>query len=427
MKTAFINGIILNGKGDMTPEEGKIIFEENGKIVSIEDASKADTSNCKIIDLKGKYILPGLINLHVHLPGSGKPSKIPLNLVLICKIITSCSLGRKIGCSMVAKSAKTALMAGITTVRSVGGIADHDALVRDDIKKGKLIGPRILPANCAISVPGGHMAGSFAYIAHSKEEAVSLVDKIAEGNPALIKLMITGGVLDSDELGEPGALRMPPEYVKAVCDRAHEKGYKVAAHVEGHEGLVAALENGVDSIEHGAKPDDKIIELFKKNNACQVLTLTPALPYVLKLSGVMNLTEVSSANSKVVVDGMVELAKRCLEEGIMVGLGTDSSCSYATHYDFWRELCYFVKYCGVSNKYALHTATLINAKIAGIDDITGSIEEGKYADMIAVDSNPLEDLSALRNVSMVVFEGKVYDNPEVEKFEEVEKILDSMM
>ncbi len=424
-KTAYINCVILDGTKDMVPVTGKVIIVDDTRIAAIEDAHGADLSGCEIVDLGGKFILPGLINLHVHLPGSGKPSKKPMNLERICKLITSCELGNKIGCAMVAGNAKNALMAGVTTVRSVGSISNYDSRVRDDIAKGKRVGPRILPANCAISVPGGHMAGTFAYPATSAEEAASLVDTIAKDKPALIKLMITGGIMDSDEVGEPGALRMPEDYIKAACDRAHELGYKVAAHCEGQAGVRAALKNGVDTIEHGAKPDAEIIDLMKKTGACQVLTLSPAIPYVKRLPGLFNLSEAAVTNSITVVDGMVQMAKTCLAEGITVGLGTDSACSYSTQYDMWRELVYYVKYCDVTPAFALHTATQINAGIAGIGDITGTIEVGKSADMIVVDEDPTKNLQTLRNVRKVIMEGRLIDSPTVKKYEETETVLDS--
>jgi len=122
------------------------------------------------------------------------------------------------------------------------------------------------------------MAGSLAYEAHSAEEAKDLVTKIASGKPDLIKLMITGGVLDATVKGEPGALKMPPEYVKAACDEAHRLGYKVAAHVESPEGVRVALENGVDFIEHGAEMSDEHLKLYKEHSAAQICTLSPAVP-----------------------------------------------------------------------------------------------------------------------------------------------------
>ena len=122
------------------------------------------------------------------------------------------------------------------------------------------------------------MAGSVAIAAHNNEEALALVDKAKSQNVDLIKLMITGGVLDAKEKGVPGELKMPPEMVKAVCDKAHQLGYKVAAHVESSEGVRVALENGVDSIEHGAKLDDEMIALFKEKKAFLLTTISPTLP-----------------------------------------------------------------------------------------------------------------------------------------------------
>jgi len=423
MKTKFINGIILDGTKDMQPIKDMAIICEDKKIISIIPTDE-NVEDCRIVDLKGQYILPGLINLHVHLAGTGKPTKKKLNLELICKAITSCSLGKKIGCSIIEKNTRNALMAGITTVRSVGGISNLDSMVRDRINSGKIMGPHILTSNCAIATVGGHMAGSFARAIENADEAVELVDTTAKDNPDLIKLMITGGVLDCGIDNEPGTLKMSQDIIDAVCKRAHELGYPVAAHCEGTEGVRSALIGGVDTIEHGAMPTDEIIALFTEKNASQILTISPALPYKLNLPGVMNITDLAVRNSGIVVDGMIELAKRNLEAGNAVGLGTDASCSYVTHYDFWRELVYFVKNCGVSNSFALHTATLVNARIANIDNKTGSIEAGKCADMIVVKNNPLDDLSALRDVSMVVIDGEIIDNPKVIKYPEVEQVLD---
>ena len=120
----------------------------------------------------------------------------------------------------------------------------------------------------------------------------------------------------------------------------------------------------------------------------------------------------------------MECAKACLANGIPVGLGTDTGCPYITHYDMWRELNYFHKYCGVSNAFALYTATKRNAQLAGVGDITGSIEAGKSADFIVTKENPLENLAALRNIDMVVFRGEITDKPGVKKMPEVEAQLD---
>ena len=132
-------------------------------------------------------------------------------------------------------------------------------------------------------------------------------------------------------------------------------------------------------------------------------------------------------NGEVVFKGIVDCAKACLANGIPVGLGTDTGCPYITHYDMWREVNYFAKYCGVSNGYALYTATLRNAQLAGVGDKTGSIENGKSADMIVTKENPLENLQALRGISMVCVRGRLIRSPKVKKMPEVERQLDKFL
>jgi len=376
------------------------------------------------IDLNGQYIIPGLVNLHVHLPASGKPAKIQKDPKKLVRLITSNSLFNRIGLHICEGYAKTELFSGVTTIRTVGGIADYDTKVRDAINAGRIIGPRILASNMAVSVPGGHMAGSLAYEAKSAQEAADLVDRIAKDKPDLIKLMITGGVMDAEVVGEPGVLRMPAEYVKAACEKAHALGMKVAAHVESPAGVMTALENGVDSIEHGAKPTKEILRLFHKKKAFMVATLSPSIPYALFDRSISHATYEQNENGKIVFEGIIDMAKACLADGVPVGLGTDTGCPYTTHYDMWRELAYYVRYCGVTPMFALHTATLLNASLAGAGDITGSIEVGKQADLIVCRTNPLEDFSVLRELSMVIKDGTIYRDPKIRKMKNVERELD---
>ena len=423
---ALKNGIILDGTKDMQPQKNKTVYISGKNIVDIRpDADKLN--GFQTIDLNGQYVLPGLINMHVHLPANGKPKEKPSDPKKAVKLITSCGMMRKVGIKMCEGYAKTELLSGVTTIRTVGGVADFDTIIRDAAAAGKILAPRVLASNMAVSVPGGHMAGSLAYEAKSAEEAVMYVEKIAEEKPDLIKLMITGGVMDAEVVGEPGVLRMQPELVRAACERAHALGMKVAAHVESPEGVRVALENGVDSIEHGAKPTEEILQLMKDRGAFQISTISPALPYALFDCNISHATYEQQENGKVVFDGIVSMAKACLAAGIPVGLGTDTGCPYITHYDMWRELHYFVKYCGVTPAFALYSATLLNAQLAGIGDRTGSIEKGKSADLIVCKENPLQSFSALRTLSMVVKEGYRIENPIVKKMPEVERELDKFL
>lgn len=416
----------------MQVQEGQVILVENERITEILPAEEAGKRNLKAsgyeeIDLQGKYILPGLINMHVHLAGNGKPQKKQRDNEALVKKIMSNGLTKAIAYNMVCGFAKDELYSGVTTIRTVGGLGDFDTRLRDDIAAGKKPGPRILAANEGISVPGGHMAGSVAIAAGSIEEALQHLEIAKAQKVDLVKLMITGGVLDAKEKGVPGELKMAPEMVKAVCDKAHAMGYKVAAHVESPKGVKVALQNGVDSIEHGAKADEEMIALFKEHNAFLCTTLSPALPYALFDRSITNASEVEQFNGNVVFEGIIDCAKAAIANDIPVVLGNDVGCPWITQYDFWRELYYFHKYVGVSNTFALYTATCRGAEMAGIGDITGTLESGKCADMIVVEKNPLEDIRALRNVDMVVSQGKVLRSPKVKKKQIVETELDKFL
>lgn len=426
MNYAFINGKILDGTKDMKVQSGLYILVQDGIITDIVPGT-ADLQNYNIIDLQGNYILPGLINMHVHLAGNGKPQKKQRDNEKLVHTIMGSSLTRKIAYKMVSGFAKDELLSGVTTIRTVGGLGDFDTRLRDEIEAGTKTGPRILAANQGISVPGGHMAGSVAIAAETVDDALSQLAKSEEEKVDLIKLMITGGVMDAKEKGVPGELKMSPEMVRAVCQKAHEDGYLVAAHVESPEGVRVALENGVDSIEHGAKLSDDMIKLFKERGAFLCTTISPALPYALFDRSVTNATEVEQYNGNVVFEGIIACAKAALEHDIPVVLGNDVGCPWITQYDFWRELYYFHKYVGVSNAFAIYTATRRSAELAGIGHITGSIEKGKSADMLVISGNPLEDLRALRHPEMVITRGTILNHPKIRKRKQVETELDKFL
>ena len=426
MKYAFTNGKIINGTKDMTVQEGLDILVDNKKIVAIQPKGDIPTGY-KVINLNESYILPGLINMHVHLAGNGKPQKKQRDNEKLVNMIMSNPISKDVAYKLVSKYAKIELMSGVTTIRTVGGLVNFDTKLRDEINAGKKDGPRIIAANQGISVPHGHMAGSVAITAHSTQEALDYVEQAKKENVDLVKLMITGGVMDAKAKGVPGELKMDPEMVKAVCDKAHKLDYKVAAHVESTEGVLVALRNGVDSIEHGALPTDEMITLFKEKNAFLCTTISPAIPYALFDRSISHASEVEQYNGQLIFDGIIGCSKMAIANDIPVVLGNDVGCPWISQYDFWRELCYFHKYVGVSNSFALYTATLRAAQLAGVDKETGSLEVGKDADMIVTKENPLENLQALRHVDMVIARGKLYDKPSFRIKKNVEKELDKFL
>lgn len=208
MNYAFTNGKLLDGNRDMQVQTGLCILMKDGLISDIVPDT-ADVTGYRRVDLHGHYILPGLINMHVHLAGNGKPQKKQRDNEKLVKRIMSTRLTRTIAYKMVCGFANDELLGGVTTIRTVGGLGDFDTRLRDEITAGSRVGPRILASNQGISVPGGHMAGSVAVAAANIPEALAQLEKVWSEKVDLIKLMITGGVLDAKEKGVPGSALRP--------------------------------------------------------------------------------------------------------------------------------------------------------------------------------------------------------------------------
>ena len=432
MAYVFTHATVLDGTEGMEPRpDMTVVVDDGGRIDKVGPAATTvGPMGALEVDLAGAFLMPGLINAHVHLCGTGKPMSAGGAGDLIDKV-TGNPIGMWALRRMIRSHAQAQLASGVTTVRSVGdpGFADVD--VRDAVNAGKFPGPRLLTSGTGVTVPGGHGAGLFAHVAKSLEEAREIVRTCFAHNCDLVKLFITGGVFDAEVEGEPGVLRMPPDVARAAVEEAHQLGMPVAAHIESAEGVRVGLEAGVDTIEHGAALDEGLIALFKENGAGRASSLTctvsPALPFVELSPEKTKSTEVQKANGRIVYEGIVRAAQQALAAGIPVGLGTDSSCPYITHYDMWREVVYFERLVGASRQRALHTATLGNARILGLGDETGSVEEGKAADLIVTKENPLENLEALRDVGMVMARGRLDEHPRVKRIPELDAELDGFL
>lgn len=430
----FRDATVLDGTENMEPRIGQTVLVEDGRIAAVGPAAEVDAPiGARELDLGGAYLLPGLINMHVHLCGSGRPTSAGDAGALMKRLDNP--VGRDIVRGLLRKRAQQQLASGVTTVRGAGDPLYGDIAVRDEFNAGKHVGPRLIAPGTGVTVPGGHGAGLFAQIAESPEDAAELVREIAAHGADVIKLFVTGGVFDAEKVGEPGVLRMSEEVARAACEAAHRLGLSVMAHVESTEGVRVALRAGVDTIEHGAPMTPEIVDLYRGGAGTQLegrtpsvtCTISPALPFVKLPPEKTHSTEVQKANGDIVCEGIVQSARDALAAGIPVGLGTDSSCPYVTQYDMWREVAYFAKYVGVSNAFALHTATAVNARLLGLGDETGTVEVGKSADLIVVDANPLDDLSALRDVRHVMCRGAFVERPRVKHIAELDEELDWIM
>lgn len=262
MKTAFKHVHLFDGYEEHEIIETNVYIEDG----IIQAITHENLFGYHEIDCKGKYMCPGLINLHVHLFGSGKPSKILGGGSLQKKVIEFCKtpLGTKVLTKMIRNNMKNQLFSGVTTLRGVGDFFYSDVAFREAIKNKQEMGPRLLVSGPAITVPTGHGDGTFALTATKEQELQKLVEFNHQHDVDLIKICVTGGVMDAKVKGEPGEVKMNLSQTKAVCDTAHSLGYQVASHTESYDGLKIALEGGVDTIEHGAQMDKEIVQLFKK-------------------------------------------------------------------------------------------------------------------------------------------------------------------
>lgn len=435
---ALLNVTLLDGGEHMEARRGMAVVLRGDKIDWVGPAAAARVPAGAVEeDLGGAYLMPGLVNLHVHLCGSGKPVSAGDAGSIMKKLDNP--VGRGIVKKILMGSARQQLASGVTTLRGAGDPLFGDLAVRDAIEagraRGRAEGPRIVAPGTGITVPGGHGAGLFAQSATSPEEAAAMVRDLWSRRADVIKLFITGGVFDAEKPGEPGVVRMPLEVAMTACAEAHRLGLPVMAHVESTEGVRQALLAGVDTIEHGARMTPEIVGLYKGGAGTQLpgrapsltCTISPALPFVALPPEKTHSTEVQMVNGDLVFEGIVEGAKQALAEGIPVGLGTDSSCPYVTQYDMWREVAYFAKYTGVSNAFALHTATQVNAGLLGLGDVCGTVAAGLDADLLVTRANPLEDLAALRAPERVYARGRLVRRSRVKHLAELDEELDRIL
>jgi imidazolonepropionase-like amidohydrolase len=383
----------------------------------------------RVIDLAGQYVIPGLINAHAHLFGDGKPMAVMSaseGMLNFIKMALHTPVGEAYLKARMKKNVQTALNAGVTTIRTAGDFNYCDIAIRDEINAGEYPGPRLVTSGRSICVTGGH-GELMAHVVDNPWDGRKAVRDCLRHGSDVIKILSTGGVMDAKRLGEAGRAQMTVEEIAAICDEAHRGGYKVMTHCESTLGIREALLGGVDSIEHGAPIPDDLVALFKDNpnalNGYTTLVSTLSAPLDLCELGteVLKIPEVVQQNGEIIRDGMIAGLKTAMAEGIPVGKGTDASVPFVPHYEFWRELVYYQHFAGVSNKRAINIATEQNAKLLGIEALTGTLEVGKSADFIVLAGNPLDDLMALAHVVHVVYRGNVIETPRYEKVQALEE------
>ena len=377
------------------------IVIENGKIVSVGTDTGAADASAQVIDLSGKTVLPGLIDAHTHITFDPKFGYDRLAISLPREALIG------------AKNARITLLAGFTTIRNVGADGFTDIALRDAINAGDVPGPRIDASGPALSITGGHCDDNLLpYEWHATEVGVAdgvenvqhKVREVIKYGADVIKICATGGVLS---LGDnPQASQFTQEELRAAIADAHRLGRKVAAHAHGAQGILWATEAGVDSIEHGSYIDDAGIAAMKAHGTYLVPTLYLS-DWFLENAPKMNVPPSMLAKGKEVMPAARKNVAHAFAAGVKVGFGTDAAVY--PHGLNAHEFAVMVK-LGLTPLQAIQAATVNDADLLGWSDKIGVIEPNHYADIIAVDGDPLEDVTTLERVKFVMKGGVVYKN-----------------
>jgi len=378
------------------------IMIENDKIVSVGAAKDANITGATVVDLSQATVLPGMIDAHTHL--TMDPGHFGYDGLAI-----STPREALIG----AKNARITLLAGFTTVRNVGAGGYSDIALRDAVNAGDIPGPRILASGPALGITGGHCDNDLLpYEFHSTAEGVAdgveavqhKVREVIKYGADVIKICATGGVLSKGD--DPNASQFTLEEMKAIVADAHRLGRKVAAHAHGAQGVQLASEAGVDSIEHGHLMDDASIATLKKNGTYIVPTLY-LMDWNRENADKAHLPDFLKAKMAMVSAQGAKNLQRAFEAGVKVAMGTDAAVY--PHGLNAHELAVYVR-LGMTPIQAIRTTTLNAADLLGWSDKVGSIEPGKWADIVAVDGDPLSDVAALQQVKFVMKGGEVVKN-----------------
>lgn len=407
--TVIHAGQLLSIPGE-TPDSLQSIIIHDGHIVRVEngfvDPSSLNQEHVELIDLSDQFVLPGLIDAHDHI--TAKPGRVKR----IWDTTASDSLRALYG----AHYAKLTLEAGFTTIRNIGSVGESIYALRDAVNLNLIPGPRIQASGNYLSVTGGHgdRATGFRWdlieplehdgICDGADECRKAVRKLIRKGSDWIKVMATGGVNSEAQTGI--GQHFTDAELSAIVETAHSLGRKVAAHAHAASGVNAALRAGVDSIEHGAFLDDESIRLLKQTNTPLVATLSVG-DHVLQIANDPNsgMSEGVRVKAREAIPTMLDNVAKAYRAGVTIVFGTDSG--EPEHGRNADEFLFLVQ-IGMSEMDAIKSATIHAAELMGIQTQVGTIEAGKLADIVATRSNPLDDISALQNISFVMREGQVY-------------------
>ncbi|MDP9230602.1 MAG: amidohydrolase family protein [Bacteroidota bacterium] len=410
-KTYLWCGTLIDAISSDVKKNMTIIIEKN-KIIAVENGFSIPGTNDKSIDLKNKTVMPGWMDMHVHMETEIRKGGVIDRYTLNPEDIAFQSV----------KYAEVTLMAGFTTVRDLGGTGVNIAL-RNAINKGLLIGPRIYTAGKAIATTGGHAdatnglkrefggdPGPANGVVNGPDDCRKAVRQRYKDGADLIKITATGGVLSQAKDGS-GA-QFTEDEIRAIVETAKDYGFKVAAHAHGAEGMKRAIRAGVTSIEHGTFMDDEAIELFKKYGVWYVPTIIAGKSTAdsAKIPGYFS--DIVTPKALATGPKIQATFAKAYKAGVKIAFGTDGGVY--KHGLNWREFLYMIE-AGMPPMAAIKSATINAAELLGMKEQLGSIEVGKLADVIAVDGDPLKDLQVFGKVIFVMKDGVIYKQEPITK------------
>ncbi len=403
-KTLLHCGQLIDVKAGKLQSTMTVTIEKN-KITAVSNGYLQPNKGDVVIDLKNKTVMPGLIDMHVHLESETKKGNLADRFILNPADIAFESL----------RYAKATLQAGFTTVRDLGGSGVNVAL-RNAIARGQVEGPRVYTAGKSIATTGGHADPTNGYrkelmgdpgpregVINSAADAFQAVRQRYKDGSDLIKITATGGVLSQAKDGSNAQFTI--EEVKAIVAAAKDYGFKVAAHAHGAEGIKRAIIGGVNSIEHGTFMDDEGIQLMKQMDTWYVPTITAGKSVAdsAKIPGYYTdmVTPKALATGPIIQSTFAKAYKA----GVKIAFGTDAGVF--AHGKNWMEFVYMTE-AGMPALEAIQSATIKAAELLGAADQLGVIESGKLADIIAVEGDPTKDIKAMGRVQFVMKDGKIF-------------------
>lgn len=403
-RTLIHCGNLFNGVGTTVQPQMTVVVEGT-KITAVQKGYTAPAVGDRLVDMKSKTVLPGLIDMHVHLENETRRGGIVDRFTSNVPDIAF----------QAAKYAKTTLLAGFTTVRDLGGTGVNVAL-RNAVNRGLVDGPRILTVGKSIATTGGHADPTNGYrkelmgdpgpeegVINGPDEARKAVRQRYKDGADLIKITATGGVLSNAKDGS--GPQFTEEEVRAVVEAAKDYGFAVAAHAHGAEGIKRAVRAGVQTIEHGTYMDDEAMALCKKYGTYYVPTIIAGKTVADSAKHFGYYTALVTPKALAVGPKIQATFGKAYKAGVKIAFGTDAGV-YIHGYNA-KEFEYMVE-AGMPPLEALQSALMTNAKLLGMDTQIGSVETGKFADIIAVDENPIQNVKTLQTVRFVMKDGKIY-------------------